>query len=176
LDGGNHIANLETVQTVIKALYAAALCYGLISDVKSLKIPNEVPIALSALFFLNYWLAPGGSLWHHLLPGALGFLVTFIFYFAGVMGAGDVKLISALMLWAGTRDALAFLLLMSIIGGVFAGLLLIAGRLIALSVIADRFIPSRRFKNWAQRGIFPYGVAICAAGLILMPSFFAAPA
>ena len=92
---------------------------------------------------------------------------------AGVMGAGDINFISALMLWAGARDAFAFLIIMTFVGGVLAGLLLIARTLMRVWPSVHDYIPSRRLRTWAQRGIFPYGIAICTAGLLLMSAFFA---
>jgi Flp pilus assembly protein protease CpaA len=76
------------------------------------------------------------------------------------------------MLWAGSRDGLSFLVAMTLIGGALAAFLLIAGRAIMSWPSLRRYIPSRRFKNWAVRGIFPYGIAICSAGLLFMPVFF----
>ncbi|MGO9172166.1 MAG: prepilin peptidase [Rhodomicrobium sp.] len=171
-----YVFDAETLQAITKIIYAAALCYGCISDVRRFKIPNAVSLVVAALFFFNYWLldAPG-SLTQHLAAGGIGFILTFGLYVAGIMGAGDVKLISALMLWGGDRDGPAFLIIMTLIGGLFAGLLLIARKSMALWPSAHRYIPSRRLKAWARRGIFPYGIAICIAGLILIPSFFAQP-
>jgi len=166
----------EALRIMVETAYAAALCYGFISDVRSLKIPNAVCLGVLALFFLNYWLlTPQDGIAQHLIAGGAAFAVTFAIYAAGIMGAGDVKLISALMLWAGSRDGLAFLIVMTFIGGLMAGLLLILQKAMALWPAASRYIKPKRLKTWARLGIFPYGIAICAAGLILMPSFFARP-
>ncbi len=172
-----HIADIldtGTLQIVIKIIYAAALCYGCYSDIRRLQIPNAVSLTVLALFFFNYWLLPpSGNLTQHLLAGGIAFALTFGLYLAGAMGAGDVKLISALMLWGGVKDGPAFFLIMTLIGGLFAGLLLALRKSLAVWPSIHRYFPSRRLKAWARRGIFPYGVAICIAGLILIPSFFA---
>ena len=163
----------ENFQIVIKIIYVAALCYGCISDIKSLKIPNAVSVIVLALFFLNWWVfAPAEDLTKHLIITGAALFLGFGVYVAGFMGAGDIKLITALMLWAGTRDGFAFLIVMTLIGGIFASLLLITRKSMAIWPSAQNYIPSRRLRMWAQRGIFPYGIAICTAGLILMPSFF----
>ncbi len=164
----------ENFQIVIKVLYAATLCYGCISDIKSLKIPNAVSVIVLALFFLNYLLSgPADGVTKHVIVAGGALLLGFGVYVAGVMGAGDIKLISALMLWAGPQDGFAFLIVMTFAGGLFAGLLLITRRTMAVWPSAQNYIPSRRFRMWAERGIFPYGIAICSAGLLLMPAFFA---
>ncbi len=158
----------------MKIAYAAVLCYGCISDIRRLQIPNAVSLAITALFFLNYLLlAHPANLMPHLAAGIAAFIAAFALYAAGVMGAGDVKLISALMLWGGVSGGMAFLVVMSLAGGLFAGLLLVLRKILLIWPAASRYVPSRRLKNWAVRGIFPYGIAICIAGLIMMPLFFA---
>jgi prepilin peptidase CpaA len=169
-----YIPDTQDLHLLLKILYAGALCYGCVSDIKSLKIPNAVFLAVLALFLLNYWFfAPSHDLTGHFLSAGLALLLGFVIYALGAMGAGDIKLIAALMLWAGTRDGLAFLFVMAMVGGLCAGVLLITRKLIAVWPSTYKYIPSRRLKNWATRGIFPYGIAICTAGLLLMPAFFA---
>ncbi len=159
---------------IIKIMYAAALSYGCISDIKSLKIPNAVSVIVLALFFLNYWpSAPADGFTKHMIVAGVALLLGFGVFAAGFMGAGDIKLISALMLWAGPQDGFAFLIVMTLVGGLCAGLLLITRTSMAAWPSAQHYIPSRRLRTWAQRGIFPYGIAICTAGLLLMPAFFA---
>jgi len=164
-----------TLQIVIKLVYAGALCYGCISDIRGFTIPNAVSLTLVVLFVLNYWLMPvSGALPEHAVSACAAFTVTFALYAAGLMGAGDVKLISALMLWGGYTEGLKFLLIMSLVGGLVAGILLILRKAMKLWPFVQAYIPSSRVKAWARLGILPYGIAICIAGLISMPSFFAA--
>jgi prepilin peptidase CpaA len=165
--------NSVNTHIIIEVMYAATLCYGCASDIRRLKIPNSVSILVFVLFFVNHsLLASPDSITRHFLVGGGTLIFGFGLYAVGFVGAGDIKLISALMLWAGPRDGFDFLVVMTIIGGLFAGLLLILQRSMAIWPPASRFIPSSRIRSWAKLGIFPYGVAICGAGLILMPSFF----
>jgi prepilin peptidase CpaA len=172
-----HLTNIldsANARILVELFYAATLCYGCMSDIRSFKIPNFVSIIVLVLFFLNYFLLTSvGGLTGHLLIAGCTLSLGFALYAAGFVGAGDVKLIGALMLWAGPQHGLDFLLLMTFIGGIFAALLLIAQRSIAAWPSVARYIPSSRLKSWAKAGKFPYGIAICGAGLILMPSFFA---
>lgn len=168
-----YVPNASGLQIIVGITYAAVLCYGLISDIRSLKLPNTVSVAVLSLFFLNYLLLwPSQDMTKHLLTGGIALVLGFAIFAAGLIGAGDVKLISTLMVWAGPRDAYAFLIVMTLAGGLAAGLLLAIRKLTTVWPSTGRYIPSRRLKNWATRGIFPYGIAICTAGLILMPSFF----
>ena len=169
-----HHWHSENLQVIIKTVYAATLCYGCISDIKSLKIPNAVSVILLALFLLNYLLfGAADGLTKHIIVASSALLVGFGVFAAGLMGAGDIKLISALMLWAGPQSGFVFLIVMTFAGGLLASLLLITRTSMVVWPSAQNYIPSRRLRTWAQRGIFPYGIAICTAGLLLMPSFFA---
>jgi len=168
-----HLSHSENFQIFIKIAYATTLCYGCASDIKSLKIPNAVPVIVLALFLLNYLLlGPTDGLTKHIIIAGSALLLGFGIFAAGLMGAGDIKLISALMLWAGPQKGCDFLIVMTFAGGLFASLLLITRTSMAVWPSAQNYIPSRRIRTWAQRGIFPYGIAICTAGLLLMPSFF----
>jgi prepilin peptidase CpaA len=169
-----YLWNSENFQLVIKIIYAATLCYGCVSDIRSLKIPNAVSVIVLALFFLNALLSgPPDGVTKHIIVAGSALLLGFGVFAAGLMGAGDIKLITALMLWAGPQDGFVFLILMTFVGGLFAGLLLITRTSMAVWPSAQNYIPSRRLRTWAQRGIFPYGIAICTAGVLLIPSFFA---
>lgn len=167
------MSGIAALQAATKIAFAAALCYGCASDIRRLRIPNAVSLVVVALFFVNYWLQPApAGLTQHLWVGGIAFLVTFGLYVAGFIGAGDVKLISALMLWGGVRDGPDFLVVMALIGGLLAGLLLVLRKSMAVWPAVKQYIPSRRVRAWARRGIFPYGIAICVAGLLFIPAFF----
>jgi prepilin peptidase CpaA len=168
------IIDTAALQAGAKIVLAAALCYGCISDIGRLRIPDSVWLIAIATFFFNYWLgaAPEG-LAPHLWAGGIAFAFTFGIYLTGVLGAGDVKLISALALWAGLRDGMAFMIVMALIGGLLALLLLALRKSMARWPAIKPYIPSRRLKAWARRRIYPYGIAICLTGLIFIPTFFA---
>lgn len=170
----DYVPDARDLDALIAISYAAALVYALYADIRSFTLPNAVSLALIALFFLHCSLfASSHEISRHLVTGGCALIAGFAIYAAGVMGAGDVKLISVLMLWAGPRDAYAFLIVMTLAGAAAAGLLVLLRTAIAVWPSTARRIPSQRLKNWAARGVFPYGIAICTAGLILMPSFHA---
>jgi prepilin peptidase CpaA len=168
------LSSPAALETGIEILLAATLCYGCVADIGRLRIPNAVPLTVVALFFLNHWLrAAPDALAPHLWVGGSAFLLFLGLYLAGGFGAGDVKLIGALMLWAGARDGLDFLTVMAFTGGFIALGLLALRKAMAVWPGIKPYIPSRRLKAWARRRIFPYGVPICLAGLICIPLFFA---
>jgi prepilin peptidase CpaA len=112
---------------------AAAACavLGSVFDVKSRRIPNFITFP-AFLFGLALHLALGGwtQLFTSLAAGIVCGLVFLVFYIAGGMGAGDVKLITAVGCIAGFSHVPYLLVLTALSGGVMAiGLALARGRL-----------------------------------------------
>ena len=112
---------------------AATLCalVGAGYDLKSRRIPNFVTGPAILLGLLLHGLLDG---WQGLLSGLVSGLlcgvIFVIFYLAGGMGAGDVKLITAAGCLAGLPHAASLLVLTSLAGGVMAlALALARGRL-----------------------------------------------
>lgn len=112
---------------------AASVCalIGSVFDVKSRRVPNFLT-GPAILFGLALHLSLGG--WHDLLnsvaAGLICGLVFLVFYLAGGMGAGDVKLITAVGCLSGLHYIAFILALTGIAGGIMAlGLALMRGRL-----------------------------------------------
>lgn len=104
---------------------------GSVFDVKSRRVPNFIT-GPAFLLGLSMHAAHGG--WRELLSSlAAGLICGFVFlvfYLAGGMGAGDVKLIVAVGCIAGLPHVPYLLVLTAISGGVMAvGLALVRGRL-----------------------------------------------
>jgi prepilin peptidase CpaA len=112
---------------------AASVCaiLGAAFDVKSRRIPNKLT-GPAFLFGLGLHLALGG--WHGLLSSfaaaAICGVVFLVFYLAGGMGAGDVKLIAAVGCIAGLTNTAYLLVLTALAGGMMAvALAVMRGRL-----------------------------------------------
>jgi prepilin peptidase CpaA len=119
----------------VELVYAACTLFcamvGAVYDVITHKIPNAFTLP-AMLFALAVHFAFGG--WRQLLSAAAAGLscgmVFLLFYVAGGMGAGDVKLITAAGCSAGMSLVGPLLILTSLAGGVMAvGLALYHGRL-----------------------------------------------
>jgi prepilin peptidase CpaA len=113
------------------ATASACALVGSVFDVKSRRIPNFVTVP-AFLLGLAMHLALGG--WRQLLTslaaGVICGLVFLVFYVAGGMGAGDVKLIMAVGCIAGLSHVAYLLVLTALSGGVMALVLALAyGRL-----------------------------------------------
>jgi prepilin peptidase CpaA len=114
-------------------LAAASACalVGSVTDVRSRRIPNFITLP-AILLGLAMHLAVGG--WKQLLlslaAGLICGIAFLLFYIAGGMGAGDVKLITAVGCIAGLSHVPYLLVLTALSGGVMAlGLAVLRGRL-----------------------------------------------
>ena len=164
----------HTLLMIFALIFVCCVLYAMISDYSQLRVPNSVSIILIAAFAVFALLGGAGKVWPHLLVAGLVFALFFAFFAMGWVKAGDVKLLSALMLWAGPGQAMRFTLLFAIFGGIFAAALLaLRFALPYLPILADLPVTSK-ISRWARRGVFPYGIAIGAAALCIAPSIFAA--
>jgi prepilin peptidase CpaA len=114
-------------------LFCAALCasMGAVYDVRTRRIPN-ILTGFSTIFGLLLHLGFGG--WKAMgiaaIAGLGGGTIFLIFFVAGGMGAGDVKLMAAVSCIAGFGHLPEFFLATVLAGGVFAvGLAMARGRL-----------------------------------------------
>jgi prepilin peptidase CpaA len=120
-----------TAETIY--LTAAVICAvgGACSDYRSRRIPNWLT-ASSTLFALILHALLGGwrSMGTAMLAGLAAGMAFLLFYLAGGMGGGDVKLMTAVAVCAGLSHVAAILIATALIGGIFALVLaLAAGRL-----------------------------------------------
>jgi prepilin peptidase CpaA len=113
------------------ATAAACALISSVFDVRSRRIPNFITMP-AFLFGLALHLALGGwgQLFTALAAGVICGLVFLLFYLAGGMGAGDVKLIMAVGCIAGLSHVAYLLVLTALSGGAMAIVLAVArGRL-----------------------------------------------
>ncbi|MEO6247334.1 MAG: prepilin peptidase [Sphingomicrobium sp.] len=141
------------------ATLAILLLIAAVIDVRTFTISNKLVVAVALLAPLFWW-ASGVPLWPDValrVGIAVGvFAALAVAFYIGMMGGGDVKLAAALVLWFPPAATLAFLVLMSIAGGVLTVAVLIAHKL-------------RRREG---RPEIPYGVAIAFGGLWLVAQRF----
>lgn len=141
-------------------------------DLRHRRLANTLVVSYALLFVPVAWqMEFNAGMWGaHLLVAGLAFLALLGLFVLGVMGGGDVKLGSAILLWAGPQYALPVLALVAWIGGVLA----------VLGLLADRTSTSRLSVSWvstirqalsARRGV-PYGVALAGGGVWLLWQYF----
>ncbi len=163
-----------TSQFVFPAAATACALLGAAFDIKSRRIPNFItgPAILAGLL-LHLSLEGWHGLFNSLSAGLLCGMIFLIFYLAGGMGAGDVKLITAAGCLAGFANVGYLLILTSIAGGVMGILVaLLRGKLkstlenVRMLFTHHRYQglnphPELNVRNNATIRL-PYGVAIAA--------------
>ena len=109
--------------------FAAILILAAFSDIRQRKIPNLLTFS-AILVGLAFHFSTGGlqGLFFSLKGLGLGFALLIPFYAGGGMGAGDVKLMSAVGAFVGTLQVFKIFLLTAASGGVYAlGLMIVRG-------------------------------------------------
>ena len=166
----------------IEILYSAAsvLCatIGAVYDVRCRRVPNSV--TLPAILFgllLHFTLGGWRQLGSAAAAGLICGLIFLAFYLAGGMGAGDVKLITAVGCIAGLSFVGQLLILTSLAGGVMAiGLALYRRQLkdtilnicaLAIHHKSEGLRPHPEFNLSNARTLrLPYALAIAAGSAI----------
>ena len=149
----------DPIKYGLLAALAIALLVAAFTDLKSRRIANwlNAAIALGAPVF---WWASGMSLWPEIAIqfglALATFAVLSILFALRAMGGGDVKLLTALALWIAPMHFLQLIVMMALIGGV-------------LTLFFGGWHYIRRQKD---KIAIPYGVAISAAGLWAIATFY----
>ena len=146
----------EVVTYVLLIALAIGLLTAAFTDLKRRQIDNWLNAAI-ALAAPAFWWASGLDLWPDVAwqvgIAALTFLVGAALFALRAMGGGDVKLLTALALWFPPYPAFVFLICsMSLIG----------------VVITIAFAAWHIARRQPGRAAIPYGLAICAAGLLTL--------
>jgi len=155
---------MTTVQYGLLIALAIALLYAAFTDIRSRTIANWLNLSIAAVAPVFWW-ASGLSLWPDVaiqLGVAVAAFAVFAGMFAlGMMGGGDVKLLTALALWIEPNAFLQLLLVMAVAGGVLT------------VVMAVAHVMRRKKEKLA----IPYGVAIAIGAFwILVPRLSEFPA
>ena len=150
---------------MILAIFPAAMIYAAVSDITTMTISNWISIVLIASFPILAFAAgmPWSEIGWHFVAGGVMLVAGFALFAFNVIGGGDAKLLAAAGLWFGWSDLSVLLVYTALCGAP-----------ICLGLLAYRNwpLPERLSKvKWlarlhdAREGA-PYGLAICAAGLL----------
>lgn len=149
---------------VMPGLLAAAAGW----DLASYTIPNVLSLALVGAFAVLAFaigMMPG-TIGMHMLAGVLALAAEFTLFALGYVGGGDAKLFGAIVLWFGFRNLLDFAFLVSLFGGGLALLLLSLRRWPLPAALMGQ---SWLVRLHDSRSGIPYGIALAAGALILLP-------
>ena len=151
--------------------FVVLVIYAMVSDARHLTIPNWVAGSLIVLFVLHIPFSKYSTpVLHHLLVALSVFAVGFFLFAVRWFSGGDVKLMTAVALWAGPSQILSLVALTALLGAMLAVGVLAAtylsdkGFFQPISPHLDWLVP-----RWARRGLLPYGLAIGSASLMTIP-------
>jgi prepilin peptidase CpaA len=152
---------LETPILLLGIALFVAAAYG---DIKFLRIPNKLAITVAVLgVFRLFAIGDPSAALYTVGASAVVFVATFLLFWRGIFGGGDVKLLSATVLLIGYHDLFPFLLIMGI-----------CGALVSLAVLfIHNYLPlwlGPRLAVLVPKAQLdvPYGVAIAAAGTVTL--------
>ncbi len=153
--------------------------YGAVTDLKTHKIYNKltVPVMLSGIL-LNFFLGGVSGLKFSLLGILFGF-ATVIFWFLGMLKAGDIKLYMALGALGGWEVCLSIIVISILAGGIAAaGVMLVrkTGKrsLRQIKIYVLNLLYTRCYRVYQpedERGYFSFGCCIFA-GTVLSTYLF----
>src|SRR5262249_48846419 len=133
---------------IFAAVFIWLVVFAIIIDTCKLTIPNWISIALVAGFFgFAIVGSKDTSIWQHLLIGSAVLLGSGVLFHLRWMGGGDVKLLSAVALWAGPSQILPLLLLVTLLGAglalamLYTHLWMLGNSGTRQVAVAKRFIP-----------------------------------
>jgi len=172
-DGGSSVADLTDIQVGVVDFIVGILALAVLGltlaaavwDIRSLRIPNWISLVIAALFLVALIAQPErfSPLWVHVLAAGVTLIVGFLLFVVRIMGAGDTKLASSLVLWIGAKGLVSFVFFMAIWGGL-------------LGVAALGLKKFKPFKNprpggWVEKvqsghNAVPYGVAVSFGAIV----------
>jgi prepilin peptidase CpaA len=150
----------------------ALMILAAVSDCASFRIPNWLTGVTALAFFPMAWASgmPLAEFGWHLLAGAILFFAGYALFAAGLFGGGDAKLMAAAGLWFGTSQAVDFLAMTAIAGGILA-LSVAAWSVTSLAwdvTGGSRTLGLRqRLRQWAPK--VPYGIALAVGAILAFP-------
>lgn len=169
-----------TTDIVYSAASLVPTTIGTVCDVRSRRIPNVVTLPAILLGLLLHFILGG---WRQLATAAAAGLICgcvfLVFYLAGGMGAGDVKLVTAAGCLVGWSQFVHLLILTSLAGGVMAIVLALYRRRLKSTLInvAALFVhhkasgltphPELNIQN-AHTLRLPYALAVAAGSALCL--------
>ena len=160
--------------SLAQLIFIFCVCFAIVSDFRKLTIPNWISLTLVGTFVI-YAVAnwPSVNILQHLAIAGILFVLGIVFFAMNWLGGGDVKFLTAVALWAGIEHGPKMLLLLCLLGGVFAIGLIALRKLLKYWPAFGANIPIiRNVVSFAKKGVCPYGVPIGISALLTAPNMF----
>lgn len=148
------------------ACFMALVLVAAASDIVMYRIPNIVVIMLLALYPIYVLVAPGEQEWLWSLGiFALTIAIGIPLSHFRIFGAGDMKLLAAVMLWGGPVLALPALIISALSGGLLSLLMMTKVRFVLAGALSSMGRESLG-KIFLARNM-PYGVGLAFGGIFV---------
>lgn len=145
---------MDLTNVILSPLLMAVILF----DLRSLKLPNLLSIMMAALFVVAVsWSLPLPEVAWRFAAAFIVLIIGMGLNAAGLLGGGDVKVLSALTLFIPTQGWLSFVFVLCI-----ATIVGIAGLLIVRKLLRGRKVT---WLGLVQSGRYPMGLSIGLAGL-----------
>ncbi len=142
--------------------FLALLIWAAVGDYYRYLIPNGLSVAAALLFFVHVFTAATPVDWvGALIVGGAVFFVGVAMFAFRLLGGGDVKLLSAVALWAGPAQIIDLLLITGLAGGLLS-LAMMTTLHFYRPGPAEASGPAPRASK--EKQYIPYGIAIAAGG------------
>ena len=160
------------VDQLVLLSFVALMIWAALSDLRSYSIPNKVCLAIAAIYPAHVLASPVPVDWKAgLIVGGIVLVIGFICFVFKWTGAGDVKLLAAGSLWAGSDQIAPYLFVIALAGGALSLGMMIWARYVNSSA-TDGVSTEARFTSLLQTHV-PYGAAIAVGGLYVALQRFA---
>ncbi len=155
------------ITRAVFTIYVVLLLAAAIFDAWKFIIPNWLSLVLVLLFVATALVSPFGVDWlSHLAAAGIVLLCGFVLYCFKIFGAGDIKLMTAVALWAGLADLPEFLIDVALFGGFLALFLIVLRRAIFMLLAQPWWRGSTELPRVLVNGeAIPYGVGIAAGAI-----------
>jgi prepilin peptidase CpaA len=141
----------------------------ILNDVSRYLIPNWLVLAITLFYPVAVYICPVRPNWGMACVVSLATFVIGLFVLVRFIGAGDVKLLTATVLYAGADGVLDFVVYLTLLGGL-GTLLLLLLRIVIAYIFTKLGKPLKSIPRVLTVGekYVPYGVAIAGAFLYML--------
>lgn len=162
---------MEVFESILASQVSIACFVSLVlvaaaSDVTAYRIPNIVVLMMIVLYPIYVVVSPGEEQWLFslgLFAVTIAIGVPLSLY--GVFGAGDMKLLAAILLWAGPTLAAPALVVATVAGGLISLLMLSKMKFVIASALAS--IGRESLGKMLLAKNMPYGLGLAFGGIFV---------
>ena len=154
------------LQIVFLIAFVGLVGAGAVTDVRSRRIPNQISLAV-AFVWVMFALTDNTGWQGGLIVAVIVLSLGFVLYGFGLAGGGDIKLLTAVSLWAGTELALPMIATIAIAGAIVSVAVWIHAR--GIRFFSFKLLQPKADTR-AQQLYTPYAVAILMGAIFIAGS------